>query len=196
MHLHVRVRSLGQEEYTQLERMSDSQKSCTGYIKRVQILLLSNQGYLVQEIGEKLGIHERTARRWIRRFNRLGLSGLEEGARNGRPPVYSSKDVEVVLQTALTSPSEFGLPFSSWTLDRLVTYLTEVKGIAIKRSRLSELFRREGIQWPPREVGETVRQVSNSGPLRPSIQPPSTAVTKAIELCEHTSVGTHSCGET
>ena len=44
-----------------------------------------------------------------------------------------------MIQTALTPPGELGLPFGSWTLDRLVAYLTEVKGIPIKRSRISEI---------------------------------------------------------
>ncbi len=71
---------------------------------------------------------------------------LEEGPRDGRPPVYSTKDVGVVIQTALTPSSELGLPFGSWTLDRLVAYLTEVKSILIKRSRISEIFRHEGLR--------------------------------------------------
>jgi transposase len=47
---------------------------------------------------------------------------------------------------ALTRPSELGLPFASWTLDRLVSYLSE-QGIAIRRSRISEIFIREGLRW-------------------------------------------------
>ncbi len=82
---------------------------------------------------------------WIGGFNKLGMSGLEEGPRNGRPPIYSTKDVSVVIQTALTPPKELGLPFGSWTLDRLVAYLTEEKGVAMKCGRISEIFRHEGL---------------------------------------------------
>ena len=151
MRAYVRVRSLTEEEYKQLKRLSASRKLAAGRVKRAQLILLSNQGYRVQEIAEQLGLHERTARRWIGRFNRLGIPGLEEGPRDGRPPVYSTKDVGVVIQTALTPPGELDLPFSSWTLDRLVAYLSEVKGIPIKRSRLSEIFRHEGLHWRHQE---------------------------------------------
>ena len=94
---------------------------------------------------------ERTARTWINRFTRLGLAGLDERTRSGRPPVYASTDVGVVIETALTPPSEFALPFGSWTLDRLVVYLSEVKNIPIKRSRISEILRQEGLRWRQQE---------------------------------------------
>ena len=51
-----------------------------------------------------------------------------------------------------------GRPFASWTLDRLVVYLTEVKGVPMKRSRMSEIFRHEGLRWRQHEgwFGERV----------------------------------------
>jgi DNA-binding NarL/FixJ family response regulator len=61
MRLYVRVRSLSEKEYKQLKCMSTSRKLAAGRVKRVQLILLSNQGYRVQEIAEQLGIHERTA---------------------------------------------------------------------------------------------------------------------------------------
>ena len=41
---------------------------------------------------------------------------------------------------------QLGLPFAGWTLDRLVAYLTD-HGIAMRRSRISEIFIREGLKW-------------------------------------------------
>jgi predicted ArsR family transcriptional regulator len=63
MRAYVRVRSLTEEEYKQLKRLSASRKLAAGRVKRAQLILLSNQGYRVQEIAERLGIHERMARR-------------------------------------------------------------------------------------------------------------------------------------
>jgi transposase len=79
------------------------------------------------------------------------------------------------MQTALTPPVELGLPFGSWTLDRLVAYLAEVKGITMKRSRISEIFRYEGLRWRHQEgwFGERVDPdfAKKRGPLKPSIPP-------------------------
>lgn len=151
MRAYVRVRPLTDDEYQQLKCMAASRKLAAGRVKRAQVVLLSNQGYRAQEIAERLGMCERTARTWINRFTRLGLPGLEEGPRSGRPPVYAPMDVGVVIETALMPPGELHLPFGSWTLDRLVVYLSEVKGIAIKRSRISEILRQEGLRWRHQE---------------------------------------------
>jgi len=49
------------------------------------------------------------------------------------------------------------LPFACWTLDRLVAYLSD-HGIAMRRSRISEIFIREGLKWRHEETwfGERV----------------------------------------
>jgi transposase len=63
-----------------------------------------------------------TVRHWINRFNARGLDGLEEDVRTGRPPTYSAEQRSAVITAALTRPTELGLPFAGWTLDRLVAY--------------------------------------------------------------------------
>ncbi len=71
---------------------------------------------------------------------------LEEDVRTGRPPTYSAEQRSAVITAALTRPTELGLPFACWTLDRLVAYLSG-QGIAMRRSRISEIFIREGLKW-------------------------------------------------
>ena len=112
----------------------------------------------MREIAEELGCHEKTASRWIGRFNELGMAGLEEYPRGGRPRVYSPEEVGTVIQTALTPPDELGLPFASWTLDRLVAYLSEEKGVGMKRTRVAEILSKEGLRWRKQEgwFGERV----------------------------------------
>ena len=63
-----------------------------------------------------------------------------------------------MIAAALTKPTALGLPFAAWTLDRLVAYLAEQKGIAMKRTRLDEVLRAEGLRWRKQETwfGERV----------------------------------------
>jgi transposase len=63
-----------------------------------------------------------------------------------------------VIATALTTPTTLDLPFACWTLDRLATYLAEVKGLPMKRSRIDEVLRKEGLRWRAQETwfGERV----------------------------------------
>jgi transposase len=93
-----------------------------------------------------MGLCGATVRHWLKRFNARGLDGLEEDVRTGRPPIHSAEQRSAVIDAALTRPADLGLPFASWTLDRLVAYLGE-RGIAMRRSRISEIFLREGLKW-------------------------------------------------
>ncbi len=173
--LPARTRPLTADEEKVLGRLAHSRTLGAGRVRRAQILLLSQRGFLAAEIAAELHIHERTVRRWIARFNQHGLAGLDEERRSGHPHVYSTQDVGVVLETALTKPDDLGLPFGSWTLDRLVAYLTEVRGIPIKRSRLSEIFRHEGLRWRQQEgwFGARVDPdfAEKRGPSKPSTPP-------------------------
>lgn len=79
MRPYARVRKLASEEREELERMERSRKPAAGRARRAEIVLLSDRGYTAEEIGKRLGCHQETASRWIDRFNRLGLAGLEGG---------------------------------------------------------------------------------------------------------------------
>src|SRR5215207_5771231 len=65
-------------------------------------------------------------------------------AHRATAPTYAAEQRSAVINTALTRPADLGLPFASWTLDRLVAYLGE-QGIAMRRSRISEIFIQEGL---------------------------------------------------
>jgi transposase len=98
-----------------------------------------------------MGLCGATVRFWLRRFNERGLRGLEEEMRSGRPPTYTAEERSAVIAAALSRPADLGLPFASWTLDRLVAYLGE-KGIGMKRSRVSEVLQAEGLKWRQEET--------------------------------------------
>src|SRR3954467_9298089 len=156
----IRVRTLSAEERAELTRMARSRTLCAGRVKRAQLVLLAAEGRKAGEIGEGLRLHAKTARFWLERFNAPGLPGPEEGGRPGRggggrpgpPPVYPADQVGAVIGAALARPAELGLPFASWTLDRLVAPLGEAKGIAMRRSRVGEILQREGLRWRQEET--------------------------------------------
>jgi len=99
-----------------------------------------------------LGVCGHTVRTWIKRFNAAGLTGLDDGPCPGRPATYTADEVPEMIALALTNPQTLALPFACWTLDRLVAYLQEVKGIGIKRSRLDEILVAEGLRWRTHET--------------------------------------------
>lgn len=141
------LRSLTAEEATTLRRLAHSRTASARAVERACICWLAHQGQTVPAIAVTLGVCEATARTWIKRFNAEGLAGLADAGRGGRPPTYTAAELSEVIAASLTDPQQLGLPFAAWTLDRLAVYLAEVKDIPIKRSRISEVLRAEGLRW-------------------------------------------------
>ena len=147
----IRVRALGEEEAEEVVRMARSRTLGAGLVRRAQILPHATEGLSAPGIAAKMGLCGATVRFWLKRFNERGLPGLEEDMRSGRPPVYSAEERSAVITAALSRPAELGLPFASWTLDRLVAYLGE-KGVGMKRSRVGEVLLAEGLKWRQEET--------------------------------------------
>jgi len=154
----LRLRELTKEEYTTIEHLLHARKVPAGKLKRAQIVWLANQGLRPAEIAERLQVSERMVRNRLHRFNEQGLQGLEEAPRSERPVTYQPEVVSEMIQTALSKPRDLGEDYATWTLDRLVDYLHRVKGIRMKRSRISEIFIQEGLSWRHEEswFGERV----------------------------------------
>jgi transposase len=147
----TKIRKMNEEEATAIKQLAHSRTEPAGLVQRAQIILLSKQGKRVMEVGEQLHLCDRTVRRWIYRFNEAGVEGLGDQSRAGRPPTYSEEQRSEVVAASLTDPQSLGLPFGSWTLDRLQAYLHEHKGIPIKRSRIAEILAQEGLRWRTQE---------------------------------------------
>lgn len=147
----LRVRALSDEEAQRLARMTRSRELGAGLVRRARIVQHAAEGLSAPEVAAKMGLCGATVRFWLKRFNERGSSGLEEDMRPGRPPTYTAEERGAVIAAALSRPADLGLPFASWTLDRLVAHLDE-KGIGMKRSRVSEVPLAEGLKWRREET--------------------------------------------
>jgi transposase len=154
----VCLRELTAEEASAVESLARARTASVRRVERARIIWRARRGETPPSIAETLGLSAETVRRRIRRFNAEGLAALEDHHRSGRPATYATEAVAVVVATALTSPRRLGLPFASWTLDRLAAYLGERKGIAMRRSRIDEILLKEGLRWRRHETwfGERV----------------------------------------
>jgi transposase len=146
------VRTLRPDEQQRLGNMLNSAADPeTG--RRARIVLLSAQRQRVQEIGACVGLHPINVRKWIHRFNRLGLEGLHARRSPGRPRVYAGGQRQAIVRLATADPQALGLPYAAWSLRRLRLHLIRqgvVKEISSETIR-QELLRAgvvfEGRRW-------------------------------------------------
>ena len=154
----LRLRELTEAERLQIDKLAHARTAPARQVERAKIVFLARQGQRAPAIAQALGLDGRTVRSWMTRFNQLGLAGLEDQPRAGRPATYTPEEVAQVIAAALTDPQKLDLPFGCWTLDRLEAYLNEHKQIPIKRSRIDEILIAEGLGWRSQEswFGERV----------------------------------------
>jgi transposase len=146
------LRAMTEEEARTLRALAHSRTTEARLRDRARMCRLASEGHHVSAIKAELGVADGTVRLWIRRFNTLGLDGLRDRRREGRPTTYDQDAVGELIAASLTDPQALGLPFASWTLDRLAAYLNEQQGIAMKRSRIGEILQREGLRWRTQET--------------------------------------------
>jgi transposase len=146
------LRALTDAEAEAIATLARSRTAAARAVERARIIALARDGVCVPAIARTLALGEDTVRRWLTRFNAEGIAGLADRPRCGHPVIYTAEDVGLVIATALTDPQTLGQPFGSWTLDRLVIYLTEECGLSIKRSRIDEVLVAEGLRWRTQET--------------------------------------------
>ena len=179
----VKLRKLTTEERAELERLARSRTEEARLVVRAKIVLGLAAGERPYQVADRVGVGRMAAYEWLHRFNAEGLKGLTDHPRPGRPHTYTAEQRAEVIAAALTKPDALGLPFASWTLDRLQAYLSGHKGIGIKRTRIDEILIAEGLRWrkPGTRFGQKVDpefaakrgRSSNSTPARPRARPSS-----------------------
>jgi transposase len=141
------MRGLTAAELSVLEVLARSRTASVREVERARIIRQATRGETPRVIAATFGLDAETVRRRIRRFDTEGLASLEDHPRSGRPATYSADDIATLIAVARASPCSLGLPFASWTLDRLAAYLFEHRGIAMRRSRIDEILLQEGLHW-------------------------------------------------
>jgi transposase len=89
------------------------------------------------QISREFGCDNHTAGKWRRRYLDLGLSGLQDAGRSGRPKRISSVTRVHVVSVASTLPDDHDRPVTRWSLDEIVTTLLDTLHTdAISRSSI------------------------------------------------------------
>jgi transposase len=115
-------------------------KTCWRDRLRAQVVLAAARGRSNARIAAGLRCGEDTVRKWRGRFAELGLAGLKDLPRSGRPRRISGQDRAAVVALACQLPAETGVPLSRWTGPELRREVEE-RGLASTAVSESSLLR-------------------------------------------------------
>jgi transposase len=129
----------------QLDRLYRTTKAPRLRTRAQMILLAAEQGFKVLQIAAIVRESEATVLRWLKRYQAQGIEGLHDAPRPGRPSPMTEAFKAELLAAVRRRPRSLGLPFSLWTLQRLVEYLAEQTGIRVSDETIRRALKPAGI---------------------------------------------------
>lgn len=92
---------LSENQRKQLQAWSRARSLPYGFIKRMQIILLADQGLDNKQIAPKVQMSQATVGKWRNRFIRRGIQGLHDELRPGRPRSVSDERIAALIQKTI-----------------------------------------------------------------------------------------------
>lgn len=142
------ARPLEDQERTTLEQIMAGDNE-TLKQRALIILLSSEERYRVPEIAPMVGLHVDKVRKWVIRFNKYGIKGLQPPRRKPGPRGKFNHDMRShILEIASTPPRQLGQLRTSWTLDSLRDYLISTGTVEdISRESLRQILLQGKVNW-------------------------------------------------
>lgn len=82
---------------------------------RIQMILLSRDGYSVKEVARITRKSDDSVRYWLHRFQAGGCTGLMEAPHTGRPAQITAEMEAFLRECVLLSPRDYGIERPGWT---------------------------------------------------------------------------------
>jgi transposase len=171
----------------QLERRVRGQTTAHRDRQRAQVVLLAADGMTGRKIAKKVGLSPQAVCKWRIRFRDLGLPGLDDAERSGRPLVYGPTDRLVLMAKVTSELPEFS---SQWSHSELAEEMDKA-GIGISASQIGRILAADDVR-PHKVDGWLTRRDSPDFWQRAAdicglyLSPPENAVVLSID--EKTSV--------
>ncbi len=143
----LKVRPWTAQKAEALKRCASSRTAPHRVVPRAQLIWASAHGAPVAAMARQIGLSAFRVRAWIHRFTRLGLAGLADAPRSGRPRQHDEPARGMVLALARTKPRSLGLPLALWTLARLQQALQERHRLLVTPATSWTWLQAAGVVW-------------------------------------------------
>ena len=114
------------------------------YRQRINIMLLTDQGYSQTQICEQLGCCHETARYWIA-IAQAGNAHQWNEHKLGRPKLVNEHYLNRLKELVSHSPRDYGYPFQRWTAHWLSKHLAEETGTQVSGRHINRLLKEMGL---------------------------------------------------
>lgn len=143
----LRLHALRRAERALLARKVKDLSLSVRVHQRYRIIDEVRRGRSILEAADRVGCHFTIAYDWVHRFNESGFSTFERVSNpKGRPPILRAGQLRELVEVALSSPAERGLPFSNWSVPKLAEYCRSKKLLPeVTDEWVRRLLRREGL---------------------------------------------------
>lgn len=118
---------LAQNARTDLQALSRAHSTPQSLALRARIILQASQpeSPTNRQISRDLGCSNLTVGKWRRRYRHLGLAGLQDAPRPGRPRMIDAPTRVQVISVASALPEDQGRPVTRRSLDEIVMTMLE-----------------------------------------------------------------------
>src|SRR5437016_13989481 len=115
--------------------------------QRYRVIDQVRRGFSLLTAADRVGCHFTVAYDWVHRFNDSGFSSFEQVSNpKGRPAILKAEQLRELVEVALSSPEERGLPFSNWSVPKLAEYCRSKHLLPpVTDEWVRRLLRREGL---------------------------------------------------
>lgn len=141
------LRALTKGERRRLRQQVRDRSLSVRVHQRYRIIEELRHGRAPAEVAERVGCHFTVVYDWAHRFNASGFTTFEQVSNpKGRPPILHASQLRALVEVALSSPAERGLPFSVWSVPKLAEYCRTKKLLPpVTDEWVRRLLRREGL---------------------------------------------------
>ena len=143
----LQLRALSRSERRVLNRKIKDLSLSVRVHQRFRVVNEVANGWSIGEAADRIGCHFTVAYDWVHRFNGSGFDSFEQVANpKGRPPILKAEQLRELVEVALSSPEERGLPFSNWSVPKLAEYCRSKRLLPpVTDEWVRRLLRREGL---------------------------------------------------
>jgi transposase len=139
--VHLELTDAQRRELHQLSRQAVGRVAL-----RAQMVLLSGRGCPVPQIALIHDCGEDVVRTWLHRYQRLGVAGLYDLPKSGRPPTDRLAGLIIDAQ-ASQSPRCSGHPHACWSVGRLARFLAWRFHLHLSEARVRGYLHQLGWRW-------------------------------------------------